>query len=153
MPTPTGSALYAALSEHIYRRDEANDQAIKLSDIGVAPPINLSGLASLGLNLTQEGGYIYSTGGGTGGFCAMVSELGGKFIVTIRGTDSTVSAWSSTLRGLWNAASSLNSPPPPADPATLVENVVDAGDGYTSGNLGRWCRTPNRSRVSLYLSW
>ena len=33
MANVAGEALYAALAEHIYRRDDKNDQTIKLTDI------------------------------------------------------------------------------------------------------------------------
>jgi hypothetical protein len=112
---PTGSALFAALSEHIYRRDEQNDQAIKLSDIrdDLAPLQDL-GVQSFGLGLIQDtNGYIYSTGGGTSGFCAMVTLIGGQYVITFRGVDSALSAWGAVF-------ASDSSPPPPQNPQNLT---------------------------------
>ncbi len=105
MADVTGIALYAALSEHIYRRNERDDHALKLGDIkdGLTPLTDLP--LPGGLNLTQDtSGYIYSTGGGTSGFCAMVTLIGGKYVVTFRGTDSTVSAWESVYQNLLTRA-------------------------------------------------
>jgi Ca2+-binding RTX toxin-like protein len=126
-------ALYAALSEQVYRRDETNDQGIKLTDIraGLTPLQNIP-VQGFGLNLTQDAsGYIYSTGGGTSGFCAMVTLVDNKYVVTFRGVDSTLSAWETVYA---NAIAA--NPPPPQNPATLTGNVVDTGDGYTSRNVG-----------------
>ena len=52
---PIGMALYAALSEHIYRRNDTSDQAVKLSDIrdDLTPVQNLD-VQSLGLTLMQD---------------------------------------------------------------------------------------------------
>ena len=128
-----GTAFYAALSEHVYRRKDDTDQAIKLSDIsdGLTPLLGI-GVQSFGLSLTQEAsGYIYSTGGGTSGFAALVTKVGSKYVITFRGTDSTVSAWSSVWNANW-----LNNPPPPQNPATLNGNAIDAGDSYSNRNLG-----------------
>ena len=106
MSKPTGMALFAALSEHIYRRDEVNDQSLKLSDIIDASrplAINMAGL-SASLNLVQgSDGYIYSTGGATSGFSAMVNRIGDQYVITFRGTDSTLSAWSTVFANVWNS--------------------------------------------------
>jgi hypothetical protein len=130
---PTGIALYAALSEQVYRRNEDSDQAIKLTDIrsGLRLTSVDTSLLPASLNLTSDGGYIYSTGGGTNGFVAMVTQIEGKYIVTIRGTDSTLSAWGTTL----TAALTGNSPATPTTP-TLIQGVMDYGDAYTNRNLG-----------------
>jgi len=133
MTLPTGIALYAALSEQIYRRNETLDQAIKLSDVigdqGLVP-INVAALPS-GLNLASDAGYIYSTGGGTSGFVAMVTQVGTQYVVTFRGVDSTLSAWGTVF-----ANAMATNPPPPQNPANLIGSAVDTGDGYSSRYLG-----------------
>ncbi|SNT01411.1 Ca2+-binding protein, RTX toxin-related [Tardiphaga sp. OK246] len=127
----TGMALYAALSEHIYRRDASLDQSIKLVDItGANAPLAIQNLPA-GLNLSSDNGYIYSTGGGTSGFVAMVNVIGDKYVVTFRGTDSNVSAWESVYAGFMNG----NTPTAPTTPNTY-QGVLDYGDLYTSRNLG-----------------
>jgi hypothetical protein len=126
----SGMALYAALSEHIYRRDAVLDQTIKLVDItGTTAPLTLSSLPA-GLNLQNDGGYIYSSGGGTSGFVAMVNLIGGKYVVTFRGTDSTYTAYGSVYAGALNGNT-----PVPTTPG-LIQGILDYGDVYTSRNLG-----------------
>ncbi|MCS3761248.1 calcium-binding protein [Bradyrhizobium centrosematis] len=127
----TGAALYAALSEHIYRRNETLDQSIKLSDItgGDSRPFQFVLPSSLNY-LTNENGYIYSGSGGTTGFAAMVNFVNGKYVVTIRGTDSALTAYQSILQGILNGSA-----PTPTFPS-LVQGKLDNGDAYTSRMLG-----------------
>jgi fermentation-respiration switch protein FrsA (DUF1100 family) len=125
----TGMALYAALSEHIYRRNETLDQAIKLKDItGTTNPLPVA-LPS-GFNLQSDNGYIYSNSGGASGFVAMVNFINGKYVVTFRGTDSNLTAIKSVQEAFING----NTPAPPTG-SNLYQGQLDYGDAYTSRNL------------------
>ena len=130
----TGMALYAALSEHIYRRNEELDQSIHLEDIlpGVQTPLDVN-LAALpaNLNLQKDGGYIYANNGPDSGFVAMVNLIDGKYVVTFRGTDSIFSGWGSVFTSLLNGGS-WQAPVGP----TVVQGTLDYGDAYTSTQLG-----------------
>jgi len=102
--------VYAALAEHIYRRDSVNDQALNISDIenvlgpqsvvaiNASDPDNAVSVTdqdgeTLG-NLQTHGNYYYSDRG----FVGMIVEVGGKHVVVLRGTDTTLSGWSDAWR-------------------------------------------------------
>src|SRR5713226_4220592 len=124
-------AIYAALCEQVYRRDDKIDQAIKLADIpGISEPLNVDvSKLPASLNLTQKDGYIYSTGGDTAGFVALVTKVNGKFVITLRGTDSTVSAWTSAM-----AAALVSLLPAPIGAISKIpfRGKIDYGDAYTN---------------------
>jgi len=103
--------VYSALAEHIYRRDSNLDQALNIEDIagvlglddlpvptlvnGNPLPISVTGQdgETLG-NLQSDGNYYYSERG----FVGMIVEVGGKHVVVLRGTDTTLSGWSDAWR-------------------------------------------------------
>ena len=104
---PTTLAVYAALAEMAYRRDSLNDQALSISDIDAitslnstvqlpdsAKPVFVTGpdFQNLG-NLLTDGIYYYSERG----FVGTIVRVGDKFVVIFRGTDTTLSGWSSVV--------------------------------------------------------
>jgi hypothetical protein len=110
---------------------EEDDQAIKLIDIidetrplSLALPSNLS-------YLQNDNGYLYSNNPGTSGFVAMVNFINDKYVITFRGTDSSLTAYGSTLQVV------LAGTPPTAPASQLYQGILDYGDANTSAHLGR----------------
>ncbi|MGJ4927436.1 calcium-binding protein [Bradyrhizobium sp. HKCCYLS2038] len=130
----TDEARYALLCEHIYRRNEQLDQSLKLLDIlpGQANPLRLSLGNDSKYILQNSDNYIYSKPGGANGFAAMVNQVGDKYVVTIRGTDTALGAWTS----IWAQMLAGNQPVPPSGD-NLYNGKIDYGDAYTSRNLGQ----------------
>lgn len=96
-------SVYAALAENVYRRDSNNDQALSIPEIGELTGVSLAveplsaevtvfgqDGQSLG-NLQTNGDYYYSERG----FVGMIVQVEGKYVVVFRGTDTTLSGWSS----------------------------------------------------------
>ncbi|MEZ5920118.1 MAG: hypothetical protein R3C60_02080 [Parvularculaceae bacterium] len=91
--------VYAALSEHIYRRDSTKDQALRGVDIAAAlglaedelfPPLNaeqINALTAIGLVIDQSR-YVYNP---NNGFEAALAFYNGKWVVVFRGTDTIYS--------------------------------------------------------------
>jgi Ca2+-binding RTX toxin-like protein len=139
-----GDVLYSALSENVYRRNTLLDQGLALNEIRLDGSLLVDSsytagpnfIGNWGLNLAYDPqGYIYSTGGNTSGFGALVVQdmLTGKWVITFRGTDSTVNGWTAGLANLTN----WSSPTPPSGPTLFGgPGKLDYGDGYTGGALG-----------------
>ena len=102
---PTTLAIYAALAENVYRRDSSYDQALSIADIDAITssdlnvqlpdqnPIAVTDADGQPLgSLQTHGNYYYSDRG----FSGMIVEIDGKFVVVLRGTDTTLDGYSST---------------------------------------------------------
>lgn len=119
---PTTLAVYAALAENVYRRDSNKDQALSVNEIGVLTGVNVvaraanSGVIVAGQDegplaswtdsggtthndLAVDGDYYYSDRG----FVGMIVEVGGKYVVVLRGTDTTLSGWGSVLESAFGS--------------------------------------------------
>ncbi len=87
---PTGTALYAALSEQVYNRD-GTDQAFTDQDLFGSGNAGFSGVDVAGLIKTDDGYYYNKDTSDPGdlgnGFAARVVKQGEKYIITFRGTD------------------------------------------------------------------
>lgn len=90
--------VYAALSEHIYRRDSTKDQAflepelasIASANVFVLDEDRINAIEGLGLGLEiHEDRYIYNP---ANGFEAMIAQVDGNWTLVFRGTDTILDA-------------------------------------------------------------
>ncbi len=83
---PTGVALYAALAEQIYRRDN-RDQALADGDIFGQGQFAQGGFATQQTGLSLNGDGFYYQEGPDNGFVARVVKVESTYIIVYRGTD------------------------------------------------------------------